>query len=388
MQWRKVKYRGRLNVVTLISLLVALTISSYDLAFLAFSIKKNDNERLPRLTFIVKDKSWGSSIMRGQMVVNALQLKGYDAAYTTIDTFLRADTHLGDICVCVKYCPDIVIRACQRENRAIIWDVLDADVKEYSNRPLNGSVSLFFANSRYHASMLQSELNATAVKVVYHHHTNIFRMTKGWNSSTAPRKLCFTGSPLNTPGKEVLDQLAALAASNNMSFSLISALPDVGPHMPDDPYGQRPVLQRLIDGCDVALIWPAHNDTRVFNYRPITRLVTFWSLGLPTIYYPFAAYLDITSMVSTSLMAFSLEDINRHLHLINQAMSMSISKIRYGVSRDENSGSSENLIIRLIQEQQEAANLFRLDRTIESYEEALKLALVERDRRRSFGRGE
>ena len=282
---------------------------------------KDDRRRSNDISLIVKDKSWGSSIMRGQMVSDALKGRGYNVEYVTIESFLRNASSIGGICVCVKFCPEAVVNTCRTLQRAVIWDVLDVDAKQYSNQSLNGMISLFLANSRYHASMLLSDFNVSTVKVAYHHHSNTFSLSRHWNASTVPKRLCMTASPGNMPASDVCGQLAVLAASYSMSLHPIDALPIMHASQAiDDPYNQRPVLQQLVDKCDVALVWPARFDEYVTNYRPITRLVTFWSLGLPTIYYPFAAYLDVAPMISTSLMAFSLVDVDRLLGLIYKGM--------------------------------------------------------------------
>jgi hypothetical protein len=155
--------------------------------------------RLTDISFIVKDKAWGSSIMRGQMVSDALKGRNYNVQYVRTESFLRHASTIGGICVCVKFCPEAVVITCRTLRRAVIWDVLDMDVEQYSNQTLSGLISVFLANSRYHASMLLSAFNVSAVKVAYHHHSNTFSLSRHWNASTVPKRLCLTASPLNMP---------------------------------------------------------------------------------------------------------------------------------------------------------------------------------------------
>eukprot|EP01138_Halocafeteria_seosinensis_P005791 gb/GECG01005920.1/.p1 GENE.gb/GECG01005920.1/~~gb/GECG01005920.1/.p1 ORF type:complete len:486 (+),score=31.81 gb/GECG01005920.1/:1-1458(+) len=49
----------------------------------------------------------------------------------------------------------------------------------------------------------------------------------------------------------------------------------------------------LIEDVDIALLWPPDGSTSVtFAARPVTRLVHWWSHGVPTIFFPYSAYTE------------------------------------------------------------------------------------------------
>jgi len=62
-----------------------------------------------------------------------------------------------------------------------------------------------------------------------------------------------------------------------------------------------------IDEIDVALLWPSQQNYRSneLEARPPTRMLFWWSHGVPTIFYPFAAYVEVARAAGYELPARS-----------------------------------------------------------------------------------
>lgn len=101
-----------------------------------------------------------------------------------------------------------------------------------------------------------------------------------------------------------------------------------------------------------ALVWPPEASEFTVKYRPITRLITWWSLGIPTIYYPYQSYLDVASRISRPLIARHLGEIDAHLDwLLNP--------------------SNEHAVRALVREQSAVASSFTLDALLPTYKRNL-----------------
>ena len=60
---------------------------------------------------------------------------------------------------------------------------------------------------------------------------------------------------------------------------------------------------------DVAVIWPKAYVQFHICYRPTAELAHFASLGIPTVVYPFASYLDVLVDFGYPLVAENLADV-------------------------------------------------------------------------------
>lgn len=272
----------------------------------------------PRLNvvFIALAPTWGSAIMRGNMTVDKLRDTGHAAHLVRTKAFLAeteavvagkvedvADPDLAGlpfICVCVKFCDAKVIAACRARNAAILWDMLDVQ-PELLSPDIVRTVDTVVANSERHATILASPKHAArSVRLVYHHHSNSFGIAAPphWPPAQAPARLCFTAAATNA--LHARDEQAIRDAAEAAGFAFVK-VPIGGAAVPpseDDPYEQRSVLLPLVDGCDAAIIWPRNStDDFTLNYRPVTRLITWWSVNIPTVVYPYAAYVDMMDML-------------------------------------------------------------------------------------------
>ena len=61
---------------------------------------------------------------------------------------------------------------------------------------------------------------------------------------------------------------------------------------------------------DVAVIWPKAYVQFHICYKPTNRLAHFASLGIPTVVYPFASYIDILVDFGYPLVAENLDDVS------------------------------------------------------------------------------
>lgn len=344
-----------------------------------------------KIIMVAKQPKWGSAIMRGNMTVDKLREMGHDASLVSATAFLAdaartntsdgqrtlSDGSLPCVCVCVKFCDEKVIAACRARGAAVMWDMLDVELK-HTRPAITQSVDLVVANSRTHAALLASPKHAArSVHIVYHHHSNVFGLSAepAWPPSHAPMKLCFTASPTNMLEPSDEHEIKAAAEAAGFTFvnipvggkaAAFAPAPKVDASVVVDPYKQKRILLPLVTQCDAAIIWPRNRtDFFTVNYRPVTRLVTWWSLGIPTVVFPYAAYKDMMDMLPSTmprLYASNVSEVRRALTwLANGAVAKDV----------EPWGSWPHTVTALKMAQATVASEFDLEGRMPSYVEAL-----------------
>ena len=243
------------------------------------------------------------------------RVPGFEAIVVPHKQFLKqtedwkeASVKRSVICVCMKYCDMEIINRCKVGlKRTMVWDMIDTELRFYHLVP---HFDLVLANSHHHAQILQSRYNATNTQVVYHHHSNDFGLDRNLSvENWIPRNgsFCYVGAfRLNS---SAVQSFSAIAERVSMRFVDINTA-----KLPSG--SQYEHLLPLATQCDVALIWPTTFDEFTLEYRPVTRLVTWWSMGIPTIYYPYAPYMEIGDVATRQLAASTYLEVYQKLAAI------------------------------------------------------------------------
>jgi hypothetical protein len=284
--------------------------------------------------------------MRGFMVADALRATGHFWAHVVTANVIVNQPHgragllkRADICVCLKSCDKKIESICRMHGASVVWDLIDVPLTEMTSgqlivgsrrtiTPLRVRADVIIANNAFHAITLSNRhgVDPSRVHVVYHHHSNAFGLRA--NSSlrhlrqnpSDVRILCFTANQENNLKPQISALFSSIAHENGMVFKFVPIVPGF-PHgassgKTDDPYRQRDILEPLLN-CDAALIWPPDHESLdptnfTIGYRPITRLATWWSLGIPTIFFSYEAYKDGQKMLEEVLSRqnFFMSDIS------------------------------------------------------------------------------
>jgi hypothetical protein len=278
----------------------------------------------PSVAFLSRNLKEGSTRLRGHAIADALRGLGGSTAVLEVQSVaagaiaLPADTQ---VCVFIKAAIyEGAIKRCNEIGAALVLDVLDA-----AHLPAAKHLAQFhalIANSAHHATILGRRAIA-----IPHHHANVERLRSARNSST----LCL--SMIDTPEKNL--PLALLEAfsetASRFDMKLVVHFVRGAVLVTSAPLSLTLVQRTLLEPitrCDAAIVWPhtwrglnAPNHNDVYT-GTTTRLVTFWSLGVPAIYYTTAAYSAAAEEVGAAmginsslrlLSASSIADINEHL---------------------------------------------------------------------------
>jgi hypothetical protein len=90
----------------------------------------------------------------------------------------------------------------------------------------------------------------------------------------------------------------------------------VGPHTtlsdPQRPHGTRDwqdVYHTAVDDVDIAIIWPQDDGHLETYFKPVTRLVYWWSHGVPVIFYPTQTYSEAALAAGYPLAATTVQQV-------------------------------------------------------------------------------
>ncbi|KAI9023423.1 hypothetical protein DFJ74DRAFT_669041 [Hyaloraphidium curvatum] len=258
------------------------------------------------------NRTYGSTVMRGHMVAESLSRLGIPARVAFENDHSVWEGNLrGTACVFLKRAlREQLAHMCRGKGGAVVHDALDA-LPWYQEQGAKWADAVL-ANSAAHAAWLRTK-GAREARVAWHHHSNVFGVRR--DPGRPVKTVCFTGSPLNAlqPAKEAA--LSAEARKHGLEYRFLPVPLEVEsgePGPPDDPYKQLVALRPLA-GCDAGLIWPRDEDVFTLKLRPVTRLVTWWSVGVPTVFFPYAPYMEVSEGMPVRLAASSVEEVGKHL---------------------------------------------------------------------------
>jgi len=229
--------------------------------------------------------------------------------------FTNPQPQLQLICVCIKFCSDEIIIKCQNTYPGALTIWYDTG----DDRPLK-HIDLAISHNEEHRSLLRQHYGIRDVVTIEHHHGNTFGLDRGIGNGQRPwpppvsqdglrGHLCVTGGVHERLRRERTLAIAEIARQRNFALEYIISelLNQNKTKYENDTYEQKRFLIPLLDKCDIALIWPPKNDDYKIKFGPVTRLVTWWSLGIPTIYYPYVSYKEAAKLLPRAVNSYSLE---------------------------------------------------------------------------------
>lgn len=255
------------------------------------------------VTFVVLSDAIGSTVMRGVIMSRYLSVRS--AVVAAIDLPSHVDHALAmrgntrHICVIVKYPFNFERTAYECRTRlgaTLMWDTLDLP-SQLDEVVAHASVvdAWLVANTYVRDAFLRR--GARAVHILPHHHTNFKHVHNECRRDEPIRVAAFIGSPDNALREEQLAFLtSALWTQQAIRFRVITSR-DPSKNASQDRYHEH------LDDVDVAVIWPNRHDEFTLKYRPVTRLVHWWSHGVPVVYYPTPSYREAATPAIASLCA-------------------------------------------------------------------------------------
>lgn len=311
--------------------------------FLLLILIQSSAEHLNIFIIVSKNSiNWGSTILRGYLLADEIQKFKHKVKVITDEDLLALDykfdvPNTNEICVCLKSCTKAVTNKCYSIHRKVVWDILDYPISGYITDLANNNtyanilnrVNCTMANSHRHKQILIRKYGAKKVTVVYHQHMNVFGYDRNISQSSWPpregyRTLCFVGSRDNQLSKQVLNDITKKLQQFHMKLNVIISTPKhklayLNHSVQSLWKTQQQHLLQLVSDCDIAFVMPNSRDSFTLSYRPVTRLVTWWSLGIPTMYYPLAQYQEISSnSITKKIQINNVKDlINKLKWLLN-----------------------------------------------------------------------
>jgi hypothetical protein len=345
------------------------------------------------IVFIVFD-NWGSAKLRGQLMNEALVTLNVSFARSSlvdVQTLLegRIDKANVDIWVFVKHCRPHVADACKKHSpkSLIFLDILDNYKDE--ELPATGPLVDLIEGSTITGAdyvLTQSKIvqGQQPTQIWYHQHTNAgpWEVKQAADVTRDVKVIGFlcggTGTmadekTLAAVGKMACKHSAVLRVynqelddNNNIDFRITDwgcEGKQVGvPHIdsgsgtgssgaktsrgsPSAASGLAPLAQAQmkfhqgISDVDIAFLWPP-DDLVTTLYRPPTRLLYWWSHGVPTVFFPYKSYVEVSeasgySVDSVNMSSASLPGIEAILATLatNTSVRQSLHKLGLEAAR-------------------------------------------------------
>eukprot|EP00854_Cymbomonas_tetramitiformis_P025734 gene25734-31475_t len=293
-----------------------------------------------RVLFITRNfqgEPIGSTALRGFVTkhfidteVRSLPFMKIHTEIMSNDEFLYNHRRLfsrADICVFVKWERWASAMKCRLFGATVIVDRVDS--LELLTKPISAYIDLVLESSDFASRHFRAKVvtrGKTEVVTMYHPHSN-FKISDGIESRTyanaAANFVVIADSGL-LPNMSVQGDMAEIARTNALNYFTQSSVPR-SPSVADtaaEVYSPFPVLReqnrhhRLYNDVGICVIWPKNPaDYNEVCLRPITRLVTCLSHGIPTLFYPYKPYEEIvgsTSFVKIGMVS-DLSAMNRTL---------------------------------------------------------------------------
>ena len=272
---------------------------------------EREHSYLLRIVFI-KDTNWGSGVLRGDVMAHFLRRnEGVAEAVSLHKAQFVKRTTKTDFCICVKCSmsgPDTIrglSRHCEKLGGRFVFDVIDHNKPMETLRACKSFVSLWLITNSYVEGVFRDYLKeekqlpasvsgspVTRVAILPHAHSMWYEPT--YDCSRKPTIVGNTGSPNNRQSLIWEEALARNLSRYGLHLVNLNALiPDFDvPHEGNRWHQEQ--IHRPIDAIDLALIWPPEKATELaLRWRPVTRLVTWWAHGIPTVFFPTQSYLEV-----------------------------------------------------------------------------------------------
>ncbi|KAK3282849.1 hypothetical protein CYMTET_9434 [Cymbomonas tetramitiformis] len=218
-----------------------------------------------------------------------------------------------DVCVFIKWdsraFPTLVAE-CKKRGAGVFIDYMDycqthqKNVAHFWPTAVDG----FIVQSKYQEVFFR-EINFTKSVAIYHPHTNLDSLQN--TVDRPPSVVGYTGHwrNLGASNKEVFDAVQSWGESRGVVFKSIDYTAYKGRGSGrGDIYKQR-IYHVAVEGVDIAIVWPSAIIDREVFFKPVTRLVYWWSHGIPTIFYPTQSYAEISLALGYPLAARTTEEV-------------------------------------------------------------------------------
>jgi hypothetical protein len=275
---------------------------------------EGQEDGLPPMHFaLVTFSNLGSAEMRGGMIAQALNRLPYTSAEVVRFNGKKGKwspswERVPHVCICVKRCDRLVSEVCKELGAVVVWDLIDnRDLYEggFDKEQQSKKVDGYFVNNREYVRMLETEwLPGVPAQPMPHQHTNVACSTN--DASAAPDTVMLLGAPENYPDPAILEIIKYVVRSAGLNMTTeaearerISSSPEELRACQDrvgDSQGsicKQLLFHRVLEKASIAIIWPkdvySEFETRL---RPVTRLVTAWSHGIPTAFFPYRSYIE------------------------------------------------------------------------------------------------
>ncbi len=159
--------------------------------------------------------------------------------------------------------------------------------------------------------------------LVPHHHTNEFGVVHP-DPGRPVRTVGVLASQHNFPPAAFLDAVRAACTRLGVELSLrvspegaVRSLESAAQLAEDEGLADQARHHEALRGVDVALVWPREEESFFHNaLRPSTRLVTWWSHGVPTVFFPYDNYMELASAAAVPTHARDAARVGALLQLL------------------------------------------------------------------------
>lgn len=264
---------------------------------------------------------YASGIIRGDIVSSFLnELPGASSRVLQINNFFDLPAtrpqsfQLLDFCICVK-CRSIsdsqltkLIDHCHDLGGLFGWDILDYFPPIHE---IHYHVDFWLVtNTLIQNFFLESLIPPERIFLLPHPHTNfqmnhsrIFCPLNILSKGVSPLTVGFTSSSRNID-HSMIREIKKKLQDHGLQFELIpTPEPSQDAVLPSrENLWHQDGVHTVLSQVDLAMIWPGNNlEGFELTARPGTRLVSWMSNGIPTVFFPEQAYLDVCNDLPFSI---------------------------------------------------------------------------------------
>ena len=329
----------------------------------SWSVSVTETQKLRNLgTLFFYSNKWSSTILRGTMMSHLMkelssqkfvQMHSREVELNPHGKNFKPLRHIRGLqyriisgnftfCILVK-CNDLLpvwitelIRTCHSAGLIVIWDILDHQQILENPAQFLTALSLkpdywIVTNTGAQKMLALQGIDTSTIWLIPHHHTNFaldsdFRKACSTRSQkisepTSPIRVCTHANPANQMSAQESSKLSMQfnqVGSGRYIFEEIPMLSAVKDHT--RLWGQQR-LHDSLSSCDIAIIW---NSSQAM-FRPNTRLATWWSHGIPAVYYAgYTAYSDQCHLTTNPpfCLEFGIQTFDQIVSKVQQLSSM------------------------------------------------------------------
>ena len=233
-----------------------------------------------RFVFIGHNYETASMHMRGVSITNALNKQGIEAHYTINEKIKTVKVDKSTVCVFIKVVwPDTLARV-KAAGARLVYDIID----NWTWSNLNHPFDYVIASNEAHKAHIESLVGKKKrVVIIPHLHTNPTRKRKTINN-------------LNTVGYIGMDKQFA------MTNEAIDYCKKAGLKWFQAAGGDAKCVERDTMMLDLGLVYAAPEMGQyglkydyVVKYKPATKLTNLFSYGIPALFNPTTAFLEVVA---------------------------------------------------------------------------------------------